>query len=199
MSKKKGKFSRKAQDWLQKHLLKPNAAEMKKVWGMVQVTGTGAYKIEPSADGLPRVRAVDTLGTMVTGTPIDWGRAGKMFKRSKYGARKVKADGHTFDSWLEFSRYQVLKELQAAGKIKGLALQRRYELQPAFKKGAKTYRAIEYVADFEYQDAEGNLVVEDTKGFKTETFKLKHKMFEYRYPHLTLRIINGRARNNNAG
>lgn len=119
--------------------------------------------------------------------------------RSKYGARKVRADGHTFDSWLEFSRYQVLKDLQAREGISCLELQKAFELQPRFHKNGHTYRPIVYLADFVYKDAEGKTVVEDTKGFKTEAFMLKKKMFEYKFQDLTLRIIDGHSRKNTRG
>ena len=35
----------------------------------------------------------------------------------------------------------------------------------------------------------GKMVVEDVKGKETDVFKLKHKLFEKKYPDLTLRII----------
>lgn len=45
------------------------------------------------------------------------------------------------------------------------------------------------MADFAYTERNGNLVVEDTKGVETEAFKIKHKLFEYKIPHLELRIL----------
>ena len=38
-----------------------------------------------------------------------------------------------------------------------------------------------------FQD--GKIIIEDTKGHETEVFKLKHKMFEYKYPEYQLKII----------
>lgn len=191
------KMSPAARDWLKKHILKPNRRELKKIFQQVQTTGTGASIIETFKDGVPRIKAVNVdqyAGNISLPGAILRGR-------SKYGARKMTADGHTFDSWLEFSRYLLLKQLQAEGKISGLTLQKRFELQPSFKKNGKTFRQIEYVADFAYLNAEGKRVVEDVKGFRTETFMVKHKMFEYKYPDLTLRIIHGNkdARTYNAG
>lgn len=98
-------------------------------------------------------------------------------------------DGIKFDSQKEGNRYLELKLLQRAGEIKDLKIHPRYLLQPSFEKNGKKYRKIEYVADFAYTEKNGNLVVEDTKGVQTETFKIKHKLFEYRYPDLELRII----------
>jgi hypothetical protein len=39
-----------------------------------------------------------------------------------------------------------------------------------------------------YED-NGKTVVEDVKGVETEVFKLKKKIFEYKYPNLELKII----------
>lgn len=104
---------------------------------------------------------------------------------SKYRAKKVTIDGITFDSKKEARRYQVLKMLERTGQIKDLKLQVPYELQPSFKYDGKTVRAIKYVADFEYimRGKNGNAVkvVEDTKGYKTEVYLLKKKMFLFKY------------------
>ena len=35
----------------------------------------------------------------------------------------------------------------------------------------------------------GKIIVEDVKGKETDVFKLKHKLFEKKYPDLTLKII----------
>ena len=108
----------------------------------------------------------------------------------KYYNHKVEFDGIKFDSKLEAQRYKELKVLERARLIKDLQLQPRFELQPSFKKNGKTYRKIEYIADFSYFDIEkGKVIVEDTKGFKTEVYKLKRKMFEYKYPELEIEEI----------
>lgn len=98
----------------------------------------------------------------------------------KYHSQKTEVDNITFDSKKEAKRYTELKLLQRAGIISNLKLQPRYELQPSFKKHDKTYRKIEYVGDFEYQ-MNGETIVEDVKGFKTEAYKLKKKLFEFKY------------------
>ena len=108
-------------------------------------------------------------------------------KKSKFGNKKVERDGHKFDSDFESQRYWYLKMLERAGKIKDLELQPKYELQPSFKKDGKTILAIYYKADFSYHSVETNkMVIEDTKGFKTKEYLIKKKMFEYKYPDLTI-------------
>lgn len=107
---------------------------------------------------------------------------------NKYKNKKVQVDMYVFDSIAESKRYKELKLLEKAGRIKELELQPRFLLQEGFKKNGKTYRKIEYVADFQYEE-NGKLVVEDVKGIQTDVFKLKHKLFEHEYPDFELRII----------
>lgn len=115
---------------------------------------------------------------------------------NKYGAKKVQINGITFDSKREAIRYQELRLLQRAGKIKDLELQKEFELIPAQYeqisreeyikgKGKKTRgkcieRACKYKADFYYIE-NGRQVVEDTKGFKTKDYIIKRKLMLYVY------------------
>jgi hypothetical protein len=109
---------------------------------------------------------------------------------NKSGARSVVVDGIRFDSRGEAVRYQQLVALEAAGEIRALSLQPRFEIQPGFTRpDGEKVRPIHYVADFQYQEVQtGRVVVEDFKGFETEAFKLKRKMFFYRFPDLELRM-----------
>lgn len=101
---------------------------------------------------------------------------------SKYYNKKVIYDGIMFDSIKEKNRYIELKLMERAGLIKNLKLQYEFELQPAFTLKNKKIRKISYIADFYYFDNKLNdYVVEDTKGMRTEVYKIKKKMFEYRY------------------
>lgn len=109
---------------------------------------------------------------------------------NKYGNKKTIVDGISFDSRLEAKRYRELRLLERAGIIKDLQLQPAFELIPSFKKNGKTYRKTEYKADFSYFDNElGKVIVEDTKGFKTEVYKLKRKLFEYIYKDLEIKEV----------
>lgn len=100
--------------------------------------------------------------------------------RSKYHARKTEVDGITFDSRREADRYLVLKGMEEDGTIEDLRRQVRYELVPAFDVDGKHYRPVYYVADFVYVE-DGNEVVEDVKGMRTDVYRLKSKLFAYRY------------------
>ena len=107
----------------------------------------------------------------------------------KYFNKKTVVDGIEFDSKKESIRYKELKLLERSGLIKNLQLQVKFELQPSFKKNGKTYRAITYIADFVYTEKKGQKVIEDSKGYETEVFKIKRKMFEYKYPDYELKIV----------
>lgn len=107
---------------------------------------------------------------------------------NKYRNKKVQVDMYVFDSIAESVRYKELKLLERAGEISELTLQPRFLLQEAFRKNGKSYRKIEYIADFQYIE-KGKTIVEDVKGIQTDVFKLKHKIFEKLYPDLELRII----------
>ena len=107
---------------------------------------------------------------------------------NKYRNKKVQIDMYVFDSIAESRRYKELALLQRAGKITELQLQPKFLLQESFRKNGKTYRKIDYIADFQYEE-NGKIVVEDVKGKETEVFKLKRKLFEKKYPALELKII----------
>lgn len=109
------------------------------------------------------------------------------YKPNKYRNIKVQVDDKDFDSITEGRRYRELVSLEEQGLIKNLQLQPRFLLQESFKKNGKTFRKIEYIADFMYEE-DGKVIVEDVKGMKTDVFKLKRKLFEYKYPDLTLKL-----------
>jgi hypothetical protein len=102
---------------------------------------------------------------------------------SKYKSKKVEVDGHVFDSKIEAKYYEQLKWLQNNKQILFFRLQPRYLLQEAFEKDGKSYRKIEYIADFEVHHLDGTIEVVDVKGIETEAFKIKRKLFEKKYPH----------------
>jgi hypothetical protein len=93
---------------------------------------------------------------------------------SKYGNRRITVDGNSFASKREAARYGELRLLQGIGEIENLTLQPRFPLKVNGK------LVCTYVADFLYGktgDAT-SLVVEDVKGYRTEVYKIKAKLFE---------------------
>lgn len=97
---------------------------------------------------------------------------------SKYHARKTTIDGIQFDSAKEAKRYTKLRDMQEAGEIQGLRLQVPFEILPSFECDGVKYRGTKYIADFVYY-RDGKQVVEDTKGWKTQEYRLKKKLMAY--------------------
>ena len=110
-------------------------------------------------------------------------------RENKYKNKFIVIDGIKFQSKKEGIRYKELRLLERAGLIKDIKLQTSFELQPSFKKNGKTIRAITYRSDFDYITKDGKHIVEDVKGYETEIFALKRKLFEYKYPDLEIKII----------
>lgn len=98
---------------------------------------------------------------------------------NKYHSKKITIDGETFDSRREAKRWGELKLLERSGEIQDLRRQVKFELIPSQKVNGKVAeRACTYVADFVYTE-NGNTVVEDSKGFRTDTYKIKRKLMLY--------------------
>lgn len=96
---------------------------------------------------------------------------------SKYHNRKLKApDGQVFDSVKEFHRWGCLRLLERAGRITDLKRQVSFELIP--KQDGE--RSCSYIADFTYYE-NGEYVVEDCKGCKTDVYRLKKKLMLFVY------------------
>lgn len=113
----------------------------------------------------------------------------KAKKKSKYNNIKTVVDNIEFDSRKEADYYCQLKLLKGAGEIRDFGLQPRYELQPTFKKNGTTHRSITYVADFVVVNNDGTTDIIDIKGVETQVFKIKQKLFEYKYPDKSLKVI----------
>lgn len=96
---------------------------------------------------------------------------------SKYKNTKYKG----YDSKKEYYRSNELKLLQRAGEISGLQEQVAYELVPSQYEVVNGKRkcveqSVKYIADFQYIDKDENIVVEDTKGYKTKDYIIKRKL-----------------------
>lgn len=100
--------------------------------------------------------------------------------RSKYGAKKTKVDGITFDSKREAVRYQELCLLQKAGEIRNLKLQ-----VPFCLNSSGGSHVGFYVADFTYEEKDAMglwcKITEDVKGVKTDLYrwKARHMLAQY--------------------
>ncbi len=98
---------------------------------------------------------------------------------SKYRNRKTKIKGINFDSKLEGMVY--LKILELAKKYP-IAFERQpeYELIERFQVNGSKYRKTVYKGDFNIV-INGRIFTIDCKGYSTEVFKLKRKLFAKRY------------------
>ena len=96
---------------------------------------------------------------------------------NKYHAQKSGG----YDSRKEHRRANELRMLLRAGLVSTLREQVRYELIPAQRSadGKVIERPCYYVADFVYTDQNGNTVVEDTKGVRTDVYRIKRKLMLY--------------------
>lgn len=102
--------------------------------------------------------------------------------KNKYGNKKITVDGMTFDSKKEYNRWCELKLLERAGEISDLKRQQKFQIIPTQKDihGNVIERPVVYIADFTYTDHRtGQLVVEDTKGYKTPEYIIKRKAMLY--------------------
>lgn len=88
---------------------------------------------------------------------------------NKYRAIKTEIDGILFASRKEANRYSELKILERAGKITDLCLQVSF---PLIIEGVKI---ATYICDFAYTE-NNQVIVEDCKGMKTATYKIKAKL-----------------------
>lgn len=113
------------------------------------------------------------------------------YKQNKYRNKKVVYDGIKFDSIKEKNYYVALKMLEKAGIITELELQKKFELQPSFvDNNGKKQRAITYIADFFYYETVQKLYIAvDVKGYRTDVYKIKKKMFMYQYPNIVFKEI----------
>jgi len=95
------------------------------------------------------------------------------FKTSKYGNKKIELDGIKFDSKLELFCYQQFKSLGLEFDFQKTIL-----LQEGFRFKGKWIRPITMIVDFVLHH-DGQKIYIDTKGFATETSKLKYKMLKF--------------------
>lgn len=93
-------------------------------------------------------------------------------KRPKYNNTKYKG----YDSLTEYRRSVVLKMLEKQGIISDLKEQVPFVLIPSqYIDGKCIERSLKYIADFVYYE-NGKLIVEDSKGYRTDEYKIKRKL-----------------------
>ena len=105
-------------------------------------------------------------------------------RRRVRNAKTTVIDGIKFRSRSEAKRYAELKLMERAGEIRNIQLQPKWELGicPSPKTGKPSRR--HYTADFMYETKAGETVIEEVKGFWTDTTELRVCWFFCRYPEL---------------
>lgn len=105
----------------------------------------------------------------------------------KYHNSTITVPDGKFDSYKELNRWHVLSVMLKAGEITDLRRQVKYILIPdqhgpdiigprgGVKKGPLLEKGCSYIADFVYKK-DGELIVEDTKGFRTKEYIIKRKL-----------------------
>lgn len=109
---------------------------------------------------------------------------------SKKAKKQRTLNGHTFDSDAEYNFYEYLLDQQEEGIVKSIKIQPEFELQEKYFKYGKWIRPITYIADFEVKYTDGKEIVYDVKGMVMPDFKLKRKIFDYKYPNKILDCVN---------
>lgn len=99
---------------------------------------------------------------------------------SKYNNRKIRVGGELFDSKREYNRWCELRLLERSGIICNLQRQVKFRLIDSQKTPERTERPCDYIADFVYYE-NGNRIVEDCKGMRTDVYKIKRKLMLKRY------------------
>lgn len=100
------------------------------------------------------------------------------------------ADGILFDSRREMQHYLQFRALEKSGAIAKLELQVQFVLWAHSGVLGTTDQIItpvaKYIADFVVTEKDGTRRVYDSKGHKTEIYRLKKKWFEACYPDLRI-------------
>lgn len=88
-----------------------------------------------------------------------------------------------FDSEMEFKRFLFLKKKLDNGEIRELKDHFNFQLLPAYvSANGVPHEELLYEADFFYYDVVGGrYVVEDVKGFMEDVFRVKWKLFDFKF------------------
>ncbi len=99
-------------------------------------------------------------------------------RHTKYGNTPTRCRGGNFHaSKLEARRCDELHLLQLGNEISDLVA----HPQPVYRLEVNGRLITTYRGDFEYRDRDGNQVTEDTKGVRTDVFRLKAALFAALY------------------
>lgn len=96
--------------------------------------------------------------------------------RNKKETRIINGEEVIFDSQAEAFRFDHLKLMLQAGKIKNLTLQPEFTIMEGYRRNGRKIRDVKYIPDFKYTQ-DGDIIIEDVKGKKTKEYNIKKKLF----------------------
>lgn len=99
---------------------------------------------------------------------------------NKYHNEKVLNEDGKFDSKYEYQEWCRLKVLERGKVISELRRQVPFDLIPTINTKQGALRKITYVADFVYREGD-KMVAVDTKGFETDVYVIKKRLFLLKY------------------
>lgn len=106
------------------------------------------------------------------------------FHAQKYHNKSCRcAARHNHDSIFEAQYCDTLHVLMKAGEVQEVRVQVSYPL------AVNGVHICNHIVDFLIITKEGKKEVHETKGFATDVWQIKHKLFEALYPDLPYRVI----------
>ena len=127
------------------------------------------------------------------------GTRNREHKRPRINSKKTIVDGITFASESESIYYLDCKERKKKGEITDFRMQVPFTLQEGYINNAgKKIRPIIYISDFIISLPDGRERVVDVKSsprFMTEIFKIKKKIWEYKFKDILHIVIVKKNKN----
>ncbi len=149
------------------------------------------FKTKPMLDFYIKLKELKAIGRIKSFTLPDFEEQNV---KSKYGSKKCEIDGEMFDSIMEGKFYVYIKEQKRIGKIKSFEIHPVFPLLESFPKYGKVIRSITYISDFRVMYADGSEIIYDVKGRETADFKIKKKLFDFKYRNLILKCVQYRVK-----
>ena len=108
----------------------------------------------------------------------------RLSRGHKYNAQKTKVDGFTFDSKMEAAYWEMLKLKMRLKIIKHI------DVHPV----VTLIEGIRWTLDFIIYYPDGKIEAVDIKGFQTEQFKDRRKLFDVLHPLAPLKVITKKGK-----
>ena len=112
-----------------------------------------------------------------------------IIKRSKYGSTSCRClQGHTHRSRGEAGHCNALRDRQRKREFYAYAVERKFSID------VNGVHICSHYPDFTLLDKDMNIIgVEEFKGFGTDTWVLKMKLFKALYPAIPYKVIRARG------